>query len=488
MNRRIQLVGLALSAMFVALFIQLNNVQLIKASALDSDTRNGRKIARDFARPRGQIITHDGVVLAKSTPVDDRFKEQREYPEGPTYAHLTGFFSYNFGASGVENEFNDDLTGRINRADSVFDYFGDRTVTSNVTLTIDSRIQSAARDALNGRKGSVVAIDPRSGAILALFSNPTYDPNTLTGHDQKQARAVKDYLDGDPTNPLLARAYQETYAPGSTFKVVTGSAAFERAPELTTKTYPTLNGLVLPNTGGRVMSNFGGGACGGKIDTLLRVSCNSGFGQMGLDLGPEKLNAQAEAFGFNQSVPIDLPRPAKSNFPEAATLAPDNPFLALSAIGQGNVRATPLQMAMVAAGVANGGLVMKPHVMSEVRDSNAKLVRTAKPELWSQSTSTASAGNMRELMIEVVRHGTATRVAIPDVQVAAKTGTAETGVPNKDNAWMIAFAPADAPTIALAVFLENPGGGEDLTGGRNAAPIAKQVLLATLAAQKADNG
>jgi peptidoglycan glycosyltransferase len=492
MNKRIQRLGMVIALLFSAVFVQLNNIQIRQAEALDNDPRNYRAITRAFNRPRGQIVTRDGVIIAKTDPSDGQISWQRSYPQGELYAHVTGYFSLNFGASGLEQSYNDQLVGSQRDATDLADYFADRTVVNNLTTTIDSAIQEVARAALVDatgatQRGSVVAIDPRTGALLAMYSNPTYDPNPLASHDDKIVRSAKTGLDTDPNKPTLARSYQETYAPGSTMKVVTASAAYERAPELTTKTYPVTSSITLPGTGGRQLGNFGGSSCGGKIDDLMRVSCNTGFAQMGLDMGADALVGEANDYGFDQSMPIDLPRAAQSDFPSVDELNANPPFLALSAIGQGNVRATPLQMCLVAASVANSGRIMTPYLREEIRNNNGAIVQSAVPSPWRDATSAATAGNIRELMIDVVNSGTARRVAIPGVQVAAKTGTAETGVKDRDNAWLIAFAPAEAPTVAIAVFVEQAGsdeGGSGFTGGRTAAPIAKQVLQVALERQR----
>jgi peptidoglycan glycosyltransferase len=495
MNKRIQRLGMVIALLFASVFVQLNNIQVRQAEQLDNDPRNFRAITRAFNRPRGQIVTRDGVMIARTDPSDGQIAWQRTYPQGELYAQVTGYFSLNFGASGLEQTYNDDLTGSQRDATDLADYFADRTIVNNLTTTIDSMIQDTARNALvdqdgQPRRGSIVAMDPRTGEILAMYSNPTFDPTPLANHDDKVVRAAKTSLDNDPDKPTLARTYQETYAPGSTMKVVTASAAYERMPELTTTAYPVSSSITLPGTGGRQLRNFGGSSCGGKVDALLRVSCNTGFAQMGIDLGAQALVGEANDYGFDQQVPIDLPRPAVSNYPSVDELLSDPPFVALSSIGQGNVTASPLQMCLVAATVANSGRTMTPYVQREIRDNNGVLVKSSAPTPWREATSAATAGNMRELMVDVVNNGTARRAAIPGVQVAAKTGTAETGEKGRDNAWLIAFAPAEAPTVAIAVFVEQADseeGASGLTGGRTAAPIAKQVLQVALDRQRAQD-
>ena len=310
---------------------------------------------------------------------------------------------------------------------------------------------------------------------------PTYDPNALAGHDSQAVRSAYEQLSKDPNNPMLSRAYRERYPPGSTFKVITASAVLDHMPELATKVYPQLTALPLPQTAGQQLANFGGERCGGVLPDLLRISCNTGFAQIGLDLGAAALSAEAQAYGFNAKPAIDMPNPAVSVFPPAAAFAHDLPGLAKSAIGQQDVQAVPLEMGLVASAIANSGVIMKPHVLGEIRDDQGNVVQTAKADPWMTPTSPQTAATIRDMMIGVVNSGTATTVQIPGVQVAAKTGTAQT-TGNHAHAWMIAFAPASAPTVAVAVIVESQDGvGDNATGGRVAGPIAKAVLQAALA-------
>ena len=483
MTKQIQRLGVALMALFVALFAQLNYVQVVRADKLNKDPRNTRAATRDFARARGFIQTADGAVLARSVPVDDVFKRQRQYPEKELFAHITGYFSFTFGTSGVEQTYNDELAGRdvnvqLRRPGDLGKLLtGGDEATGNITLTLTKQAQLAARDALGNRRGSVVALDPKSGAVLALWSFPSYDPEPLSAHSQEVVRDTWQRLQTDPNRPLLPRAYRETYAPGSTFKVVTAAAALDRMPELATKNYPQLRQLDLPQTD-RSLPNFGGGRCGGMLPQLLKVSCNTGFAQMGLDLGAENLAAEADAFGFNERPPFDL-RAVPSGFPDADSFDRNLPALAQSAIGQQDVRGTPLQMALVAAAIGNGGVAMKPHVMRDVTDSEGDVVGEYDAGEWRRMTSATTAAAVRDMMIGVVNGGTATRVAIPGVQVAAKTGTAQTTGDNA-HAWIIAFAPAADPKVAIAVIVESQPGVSEATGGRVAAPIARAVMQAIL--------
>jgi peptidoglycan glycosyltransferase len=482
MNAQIRKLGIVLIVLFSALFIQLNYLQVIKANDLNNHPANSRAVVRDFSQPRGVIQTSDGAIIAQSVPSGDAFKFQRQYPLGPMFAHLTGYFSFTYGSEGVEKQYNDALTGK--GGDDSFnprDLLVDRDKTGNVTLTVSRRLQEIASQQLGDRKGSVVAIDPRSGAILAFADYPTYDPNTLASHNQDSVRQTWTQLNADTDKPLLPRTYRERYPPGSSFKVVTTAAALATGAATPAQpVYPTLRELPLPNSGGQTLANFGGGTCGGPLPEALRISCNTAFAQLGMDMGAQRLSAGADAFGFNKAPPIDLPYSAASNFPPASAFARDQPGLAKSAIGQQDVSATPMQMALVAAGIANNGVIMTPHVLSEVRDAEGEVVQRYEPKPWLTAVPPGVAQQTRDMMVGVVAGGSGTRAQIPGVTVAGKTGTAQTGL-DKSHVWFISFAPAEAPQIAVAVMLEDQPSASEATGGALAAPIAQAVMRAALA-------
>lgn len=478
MNAQIRRVGIVLMALFVALFAQLNYLQVIRASDYANDPRNTRTAVRDFSNARGQIVAADGVVVARSVPTGGAFERLRQYPEGELFAHVTGFFSFTFGASGVERRYNEQLAGRNLGIASLKDVLVDRTVTGDVFLTVPKGLQQLAREALGNKKGAVVALDATSGAVLALWSFPSYDPNALSAHDQKSVQSAWELLNANPDRPMTARTYQRTYPPGSTFKVITSAATLERRPELATKDYPRLKTLDLPTTN-RDLPNFGGGTCGGMLPDLLRVSCNTGFGQMGIDLGAEALVSEARDFGFDARPPLDLTAVREAAIPDVEAFDRDIPALAQSAIGQRDVRATPLEMALIAAAVTNGGVIMQPHVLNEVHDSDGNVVRRAEPEPWRTATTPDVATQLRDLMINVVERGTGTRARVPGAIVGGKTGTAQTEGDNA-HAWFIGFGEANGKKVAVAVIVESQPGVSEATGGRVAAPIAQRVLKAAL--------
>ncbi len=482
MNRQIRRLGIGLLVLYVALFVQLNVIQVLRANAYNEHPENTRAIIRDFSRPRGQILSAEGAVLARSVPVDSPFKLQREYPEGELFAHVTGYFSLNAGADGVERDYNDALAGRTGeRIEELGELLLGEPRTGDVSLTIPADVQRVARDALGPRRGSVVALDPRDGSVLALWSFPSYDPNLLSSVDLDAARDARERLLADEANPLLPRSYRETYFPGSTFKVVTAAAGLASGSVTTTSpVYPTSSAYVPPLTR-QPIRNFGGGTCGGAFPAILRVSCNTAFAQMGVDLGAETLVTKAEDFGFNDVPPLDLPAVVASSIGDVASFQQNTPVLAMTAIGQNAVRSSPLQMALVAAGVANGGDVMVPHVMREVRDNEGRVVASWEPASWTQAVRPDVAATLTEAMAEVVARGTATRLAVPGVATAGKTGTAQLGN-GLSHAWIVGFAPVEAPRVAVAVIVEAQPGANEQTGGRVAAPIAQAVLGAALAA------
>ncbi len=483
MNQRIRLVGIGMIVLFLLLFAQLNYLQVVRANGLNHHPLNTRLALKKFNTKRGDILTADGKVLAHSQPTSDQFKYLRLYPEGNLFGQITGYFSFTYGEDGAERNFDADLTGAnapFHLPKSLRDLTVQRDKSQAVTLTLSDSLQRVAERQLGNRQGAVVALDPTTGALLALWSNPSYDPNPLALHDQQQVRDYWKKEQADPTHPMLPRSYRDRFFPGSTYKVVTSSALYDHNAALANRSYPVLSGLTLPQTNGQVLRNFGGELCGGVLADLFRVSCNTGFAQIGLDLGAGAMASEAQGFGFDKTPPIDLPAAAASFFPSAASFAHDLPGLAKSAIGQENVAATPLEMAMVASAIANHGVIMKPHILKAITNSEGQIVRTYQPSPWLVATSPQTATQMTQLMQSVVQSGTGAAAQIPGVQVAGKTGTAQTGN-NTIHAWFVCFAPADHPKVAVAVLVENQPEGNESTGGAIAAPIARAVLQAALA-------
>jgi peptidoglycan glycosyltransferase len=481
-NRQIRRLGVGLLVLYAALFVQLNVVQIFRADAYNDNPNNRRAITRDFNRPRGQILAAGGEPLARSVPVEGPFERQREYPQGDLFGQVTGYFSFIAGSDGVEKTYNDELAGRAAATSvrNLADLFLDDDNSADVRLTIPVAVQQVAKEQLGERHGSVVAIDPRNGALLALWSFPSYDPGPLSSVNQDEAAAARAALLAAPDQPLLPRSFRESFFPGSTFKVVTASAALTAGRTVESIDYPVESQFLPPLTT-RPINNFGGSSCGGGLFDILRVSCNTAFARLGVEIGAEAIVRTSEAYGFNRRPPLDLPAPAISTIGDVESFEENTPVLAQTSIGQNAVSATPLEMALVAAGVANGGTVMTPHVMAEVRNQEGQIIRSYQPEPWTQAVSAQVADTVRDAMVTVVESGTATRLAVPGVPTAGKTGTAQIGN-GQSHAWVIGFAPADRPRVAVAVIVEGQPGASEQTGGRVAAPIGQAVLAAALAA------
>ncbi len=494
MNRQIRLLGLGIMLLFVALFAQLNYVQIVHASALDHSPLNGRSVVKEYTAKRGNILSADGVTLATSVPTNDSFKYLRQYPTGSLFEQVTGYYSFTYGSDGAERYYDKVLTGKNSpfRLPSSLKGLGNLLTNTDqsqsITLTVLDKLQKVAQQQLAGRTGSAVAINPKTGAILAMYSNPTFDPNQLAGHNLQQVQANYKSIAAQPGGAFNSPAYRQSWFPGSSFKIVTSSAVYDHQPALASKNYPNLQALKLPQTNLQ-LHNYAGETCGGQLLALFTVSCDTGFGQIGLDLGATNLYDESHAFGFDQVPPIDLPFAAKSFFPTVSSFKGALPFLAYSAIGQEDVQATPLQMALVGAAIADGGTIMTPHILEHVTNSQNQTVTTYKPTKWIQATSASTASQVTKLMESVVNspNGTGGAARIPGIQVAGKTGTAQTGTGQID-AWFVAFAPAADPQIAVAVVLPNQPVGTEYQGGTLSAPIAKALISTYLAGQQSGQG
>ncbi|MCA2229073.1 peptidoglycan D,D-transpeptidase FtsI family protein [Nonomuraea aurantiaca] len=485
MNGTLKRAAVACLAMFALLMINVNYVQAVRADHYSEDSRNQRNYYARYAVERGRITAGGKVILAQSVEKKDGdFRFLREYPDGKLYAHITGFFSPE-SASNIERSENALLDGSssdllLRRSIDLFT--GEPTRGANVDVTINPKAQRAAYDALreSGKRGAVVALDPKTGAILAMVSLPTYDPTELSGTDKGKVFPLYDKLAKDKGQPLLNRNIDRTYPPGSTFKVVTAAAYLEddssRGPQ-TVVDAPQV--LQLPNTTAS-LPNYGGAACGsGQVPLVyaLEKSCNTPFGKIGMELGYDKMQEQAKKFGMGEQIGIPM-SVAQSSFGQKE----DQAALAQASIGQRSNQMTPLQMAMIAAGIANDGKVMKPYLVNKITDSKGDSVEDAKPEELTEAVSSETAGKLREMMVSVVNNGTANLAQIPGVDVAGKTGTAETSNGQPPHAWFISFAPANDPKVAVAIIVESGAAnvGAEATGGHTAAPIGKAVMEAVL--------
>jgi len=493
MDRLIRRLGGAMLVLFVVLLAQVTYIQVVASDRLADNPANAtRQLIAEYRVDRGSIVAADGrTVLALSRKSPGELKYQRHYPQGALYADLTGYYSIIFGRSELEQSYNTYLSGdapELIPQTLIDQVLGRAKRGATVVTTIDPAIQRAAQRALGNLPGGVVAIDPHTGDVKAIVANPTYDPNDLASQDPKQVRAAWDRLNSDPDKPLLSRAIDELYPPGSTFKLVTAAAALENGfgPDSTWPNPPVLD---LPQTTA-TLENFGGEHCLGGASQItlaqaLTVSCNVVFGQVGLKVGAAKLAAQAHAFGFapdasSGDVPFDIPF-QEGVFPDASYFSDRLPAVALSAIGQDNVAANPMQMALVASAIANGGSEMRPRLVSEIRDPSGQVVKTFTPEVFGQPISSQTAIQLTQMMVSVVQSGTGTAAQIPGIEVAGKTGTAQHGEGLPPHAWFVSFAPAQNPKIAVAVIVLDGGSlGSDATGGVVAAPIAKAVMEAAL--------
>lgn len=490
MTRQVRVVALAVFLMFAALFVQVNVVQVVQAGGY-RERDAARQLVRDYGVRRGSILLSDGTEIARAEDTGQRLRYTRVYDQGTTYSHTTGFLSRIFGKRGLEASQDAALSGSGVRIPTLADLLEEREPTGDdVVTTIRPRVQQAAIDALDDREGAVVALDPRTGEILAMWGFPTYDPNLLAGTDEAQVRANWEALNADPAEPLINTATQGFYPPGSTFKIITTAAALE-AGVRPDEVFDDPDELPLPPSPA-VIRNFGDGLCNDGDELTLAeaftVSCNTTFAQFAYDprVGGDRIRAQAEAFGFGTTLGDQLPVVEPSVVPIPGN---DPPPAAQSAIGQRDVRATPLQMAAVAGAVGNDGVLVVPRLVRQVEDQvDGSVVRQFQPGEIGRPISSDTAATLRDFMVSVVEEGTGDGASIPGVQVAGKTGTAENGVDGSEppTVWFTGFAPADNPTVAVAVVLENvPGVGNEATGGRLAAPLAAQVMAQALAEPQA---
>ena len=484
MNQRIRRFAVVLIVLYVILFAQLNFIQVGQKSTLEADTRNTRQTVRDFNDPRGDIRTSDGVVIATSVrnKAGSEFDWQRTYPEGDLYSAITGYFTFGYGATQIEKVRNDVLAGRTieQQIKGFRSLFNGENTTGTVETTIDADIQQAAKDALGNREGSVVVIEPATGAVKAMWSSPTYDANFVA--DQKRITSdVLTYLNEIPGKPLLANAYQERYMPGSTFKVITTAAALDDGL-ITKESIWVEESEFLPPQTTDPIQNYGNKVCGGDLPEVFRRSCNTPFARLAIELGPEKMVAAAKRFGIGDNIPFDLPRSTSSQFGDVEYFTQNLPLLGIGGFGQGNTQMVPLHMAMVAASIAHGGVMMKPYVIGATYDHDGGVLQRTVPTVWKTPMTPATSSLLTELMVGVVNEGTAQccMKLANGIQAAAKTGTAQlnaAGEPERSHAWIIAFAPAEAPKYAIVVMLKGTTAEiSEGTGGSLAGPVAKKVL------------
>ena len=481
-NKELKRLSIVVLAMFLALFTSTTLIQVVTADSLRADGRNTRTLYASYSAERGPILV-EGQPIAVSVPTDDEYKFQRTYTNPLLYAPVTGYFTLNQGNTGIEGALNDYLSGTSNSQfldviNSILP--GQHPKGAAVELTLDASVQQAAWDALGDQQGAVIAIDPKTGRILAMVSKPTFDPNQLAVHDTDQVIATYDALLADPSGPL----YNRTLAgplnpPGSTFKLVVATAALESGQFTPASEVPNPASLQLPQSD-NVITNSGGDLCGGtptvSLATALSLSCNIPFAEFGQALGNRVLRDQANLFGFNESIEVPL-----ESTPSVYPRALDEPQTMLSAFGQSSVRASPLQMAMVSMAIANGGSIMKPNLVSSIMTSDLRTLQQFEAQEFRRPMSAETAAQIAQMMVNSVANGAASNARIDGVDVAGKTGTAENGEGDPYTLWFTGFAPANDPRVVVAVVVENGGGlGQSGSGNEVAAPIAKRVLEAVL--------
>ncbi|PYC87552.1 penicillin-binding protein [Streptomyces tateyamensis] len=481
MNKPIRRVSVFCMILVFALLLRTNWVQVVEADSLAKDQHNRRVLMDQYSYPRGNILVGGQPVTRSDLTGGYQYKYKRGYTDGQLYAAVTGYTSQVYGSNALENLENGILTGTDDRLffrNTVDQLTGKQRQGGDVATTINPAVQKAAYGALNGKKGAAVAIDPRTGAILALVSTPSYDPGTIAGFTDSSAWNA---LNSDQNQPMLDRALRQTYPPGSTFKLVTAATAFEtgkyQSPDDQTD---TPDHFILPGTTTELQNDSPQEDCGqATLMHALTISCNTVYGKLGADLGKEKLQTQAEKFGFNNTVDTPI-RSVKSVFPTDST--PDG--TAMDAIGQHNTTATPLQMAMVAAAIADNGKLMQPYLVDEERSGSGTVISKHTESQLSQAVSPATAQKLQQMMVDVVQNGTGRNARINGVEVGGKTGTAQHGTDNKGLpfAWFVSYAKVgqDVPVAVAVVVEDGAAQSDEISGGSIAAPIAKQIMQAVI--------
>lgn len=482
MTKELRRLSIILLFMFLSLFAASSWIQVVEADSLAQDSNNTRTRLDSYEIQRGSIIV-DGVSIASSVPSDDRYQFQRVYTDAVMWEPVTGYFNPGLGSrTGIEEAMNADLSGT---GSSAFLGEVERILSGqpqrgySVELSIDTAAQQAAYEGLEGLKGAVVAINPQTGRILAMASTPGFDTNLMATHNSDAANATYEKLVADPDNPLYNRAIAgDLNPPGSTFKVVVAAAAYATGEWTPDSTLPNPASYTLPGSSSRV-SNAWGGTCGSgstvTIAEAIRLSCNIPMAELAVELGDDVIREMAEKMGFNQSFETPLVS-TPSSYPGAL----DDAQTALTGFGQGQVTATPLQMAMVSAAIANDGIVMNPQMVDAVIGNDLSVIRAFEDSEFGRAMEPDVANDVTAAMVASVATGAAQGARIDGINVAGKTGTAENG-DKPHTLWFTGFAPADDPAVAVAVVIEDGGGqGQSGSGDTIASPIAKKVIEAVL--------
>lgn len=483
MTRELKRLSIIMVVMFFGLFGATSWIQVVQAQTLAENPENRRTLYDSFEVQRGSIIAGDEVI-ASSVPIDDIYSWQRQYADAPMWAPVTGYINPVLqSATGIEQAMNRELSGTassqfLSRVDQIIT--GQPPRGSNVLLTLDPALQRVATEALGSYQGAVVAIEPSTGRVLAMVTSPSYDTNTLAVHDSAAVNTTYHELLNAAVDPLANRTIDTLNPPASTFKLVVASAALASGKFTPDSTFANPSSYVLPGTS-TAIHNFDGNTCGPgdqvSLATALRLSCNIPMAQLAVALGDDAIRDEAKKYGFNTRFDIPLAVSA-SNYPEGS-LSDDQ--TAQTGYGQLDVKATPLQIAMVSAGIANHGIVMNPRMVDRVVAPDLTVQQTFENTEFGRALSEQDAATMTSLMIANVSNGAASGARIEGVDVAGKTGTAEHGPGDPYTLWFTGFAPADDPTVAVAVMIEDGGGlGQSGTSNGIAAPIAKKVIEAVL--------
>ncbi|MGW0333968.1 peptidoglycan D,D-transpeptidase FtsI family protein [Streptomyces sp. NPDC003011] len=481
MNKTIRRASVFTLLLVLALLGRATWVQFYDGRALADDKDNRRNAIETYAEPLGNIIVAGESITGSARTKGSDLRYKRTYTDGSLYAAVTGYASQAYAPTQLEGIYQDLLNGTDTRLRTVMDTVTDeRAEPGNVVTTIDPDVQKAAYDALDGKKGAAVAIDPATGKILAVVSTPSYDPSSLT--DANTAGPAWKKLNADADKPLTNRALRQPLPPGSTFKLVVAAAALEDGLYASVdERTDSPNPFKLPGTTRYLDNENASAPCAdATIRTALRYSCNNVFGKMAVDLGQDKLRAMAEKFGFNdqaQDVPV---RAYPSVYPSDMNAS----STALTGIGQFDVTATPLQMAMVSAAIANGGKLVSPHMVSQITDSGGDVLADYDDQAGSREiVSSSTAEQLRSAMRTVVEEGTGTNARISGATVGGKTGTAQHGENNSRTpyAWFTSYGEADGKEVAVAVVVEQSDAARsEVSGNGLAAPVARAVMEAAL--------
>ncbi|MDR7870751.1 MAG: penicillin-binding transpeptidase domain-containing protein [Tissierellaceae bacterium] len=456
-NRRIILVLTAFCILFVGLVAYLSYFQVFRAQAVKNNSYNKRLWINEENVLRGSITDRNGNVLAYSEKNDGT--NTRHYKYGNLYSHIIGYSYREYGKSGLELEYNNVLLD-INENAAINEFKNlvlPTSVGNDIRLTIDHSTQEKARSLLNGRKGSVVLMNPKNGEVYAMVSLPDFNTSSL----QENWKEITE----DPNSPFLNRATQGLYAPGSIFKIITTLAAIESVD--VDLDYECEGTTIID---GYPLSDYNKKAHGElDLHEALVKSCNTYFGEKALAIGKERLGSIAERFMINQEIDFDLPVKV-SNFPYKGNVGDTE--LAASAIGQGKIVVTPLNMAMMASAIANDGQMVRPILVTDIINKDGRVAKSMTTDVISNVTSPSLAREIKDMMVDAVASGTGTNASIRNVVVAGKTGTAENPSGNS-HSWFVGFAPAEDPRLAVAVILEEAG----TTGGQGAAPVARDLFI-----------